>query len=387
MGKIKYILTIVFILLAGSIKAQVSTMQVADSTSTGLYNSGDWKELIVFGNQTVKSGIDFPGLRLKIAYAYMMSGNFKLALKNYDDILANDSYNETARFYAYLCNSYLNNDLAASYNAGYMQNRNGLNSFAFIAAGAEFSTKENDDINRGDASYSRISLSNRLSWRWQLEQSLAYYYQTIFRLSNSKNNSIDEADQQKEYYAKLSYAASAHFSILGAYHYVNTNFKTSVDNSNLGFIGARFTAPYFDLQVDMNFGNLDKKPIEQYNGKFTFYPTGNFNFYTISRVSDQHLNASDHIILSQAIGFKLIKNTWLESSVTIGNQDDYLDADGLYIYNAIDKTTFKCGETLFYQLSRHMQLQLNYVYEKKDDSYQSLNYDQNSITLGLIWKF
>ncbi len=386
MDKIKYVLTIVFILLAGSIKAQISTMQVADSTSADLYNSGDWKELIVFGNQSVKNGIDFPGLRLKIAYAYMMSGNFKMALKNYEDILANDGYNETARFYAYLCNSYLNNDLAASYNAGYMQNKNGLRPFAFIDAGTEFSTNLNNDINRGDASYSRISLSNRLSWRWQLEQSLVYYNQTIFRLSDN-DNSIDARDQQKEYYAKLSYAASANFSILGAYHYVNTSFETSVGNSNLGFLGARFTASYFDLQVDMNFGSLDEKPIEQYDGKLTFYPMGNFNFYTISRASDQHLNASDHIILSQAIGFKLIKNTWLESAVTIGDQNDYLDADGLYIYNAIDKITFKCGETLFYQLSKHMQLQLDYVYEKKDDTYQSLNYEQNSITLGLIWKF
>ena len=103
--------------------------------------------------------------------------------------------------------------------------------------------------------------------------------------------------------------------------------------------------------------------------------------------SAQHLNAADHFIFNQAAGFKLMKNTWLESDVTFGNQDDYLDQDGLYVYNGIDNTTFKCGETVFYQLGKHARLQLNYTYEKKQDSFTELKYDQNSTTIGMLWKF
>jgi len=32
-------------------------------------------------------------------------------------------------------------------------------------------------------------------------------------------------------------------------------------------------------------------------------------------------------------------------------------------------------------------LQLNYTYEKKQDSFTELKYDQNSTTIGMLWKF
>jgi len=376
-------------LSAVSLQAQVTTVQAVDSTATGLYNSGDWKELILFGNQAIKNGTDFPGLRLKIAYALMMSGNFKQSLSHYDDILSKDNYNETARYYAYLCNKYLNNDLGASYNAGYLQNKNGLSPFGLVDAGVESSVKFNNDINRDNATYSRFSFSNRLSWRWELEESFAYYNQAIFKLGDHDGygHLKHAADRQEEYYAKLSYQVNSNFSILGAYHYLNTNFKTTTDNSNLGFFGVKYAGTYVDLQADGNFGVLDEDQFQQYDAKLTFYPLGNFSLYAISRASELHLTGQQHYVFDETLGFKLFKNTWLESSVTFGDQDDYLDADALYIYNAIDRTTFKYGETVFYQPGAHLQLQLNYVYEKKDDTYQSLVYDQNSVTLGILWKF
>jgi hypothetical protein len=114
-------------------------------------------------------------------------------------------------------------------------------------------------------------------------------------------------------------------------------------------------------------------------GQFRLYRGGSGAFFDNT--------ASDHFIFNQAAGFKLMKNTWLESDVTFGNQDYYLDQDGLYVYNGIDNTTFKCGETVFYQLGKHARLQINYTYEKKQDSFTELKYDQNSTTIGMLWKF
>jgi len=393
MGKGKYLLIITFILTVHAVHAQVSSLQVADSTSTDLYEKADWMQLITFGHQTIANGTDFPGLRLKIAYAYFITGNYKKALKEYDEVLRTDAYNETARYYAYYCNKYLNNDLAASYNAGYLdkesKNKEGLMPFSLLDAGVETSVKENNNVDRDNAFYGRIGISTRLWWRLQLEQSLAYYDQDIFRLENYRHitEEYNFADQQKEYYAKLSFAAGQHIEIIGAYHYFDTKFSNTIFNSNLGLAGIKYTGTYVDLQAGANFGRLDDKPIEQYNAEITFYPMGNFNFYTISKGSVKHLDGSNAFIFDQAVGFKLISNTWLESAVTFGNQDDYLDEDGLYVYNAIDNTTFKCGETLFYQAGNHAQIQLNYMYERKQDIYQDINYDQNSVTIGLLWKF
>jgi len=392
MGIKKYLPVIFFIAIIQTAKGQVNTLNSADSISTSLYNSADWKQLILFGNSAINNGNDTPDLRLRIAYAYFITGDYKKSLYEYDKVLVNNSYNSTARYYAYFCNKYLNNDVQASYNVSYLDKatvKGWLSPFDLVDAGFEAGVKENNDVNRDDANYYRVGFSNRLGWRFQLEESFAYFNEDIFSVSNDypSNRSDDLSDQQKEYYAKLNFAVNNRLTIIGSYHYLDTKFINTIYNNNLGLLGLKYITTYADLQADVNFGKLDSKPIEQYDGKLIFYPLGNFNLYTISMASAQHLNAADHFIFNQAAGFKLMKNTWLESDVTFGNQDDYLDQDGLYVYNGIDNTTFKCGETVFYQLGKHARLQLNYTYEKKQDSFTELKYDQNSTTIGMLWKF
>jgi len=394
MGKGKYLLILIFTVIMHTAWCQDINIQAADSISTDLYNKGSWKQLISYGNNAQATGVDFPGLRLKVAFAFFITGNYKHALKEYLAVLSKDPYNETARYYAYFCCKFLNDDLQAAYHASFMDkeavNKEGLKPYGLIAIGAESGVKQNNDVNRDNGFYERITVSNRLNWRFQLDQSLAYFSQNIFRLLTDYDNdetSTRSVDQQKEYYAKLSYSATQNLSLIGSYHYLNTRFNNTIYNSNLGLIGLKYTGTYADIQGDINFGTLENKPVEQYDTKVTYYPLGNFNLYTTSRASLMHLKGGNNFIFSQAAGFKLMKNTWLESTVVLGNEDDYFDADGLYLYNAIDKTTFRCGETAFYLLNSHAQLQLSYAYEKKADTYQSLKYDENAVTLGFLWKF
>ena len=394
MGKRKYLIFLLFMAMIHTAKAQVNALQVADSVSTDLYNAGNWKQLISYGDQLLVGGIDFTGLRLRIAYANFITGDYKHALKQYGVVLAKDPYNITARYYAYYCDKYLTDDLHATYNLSYLDketlHKDGINTPLITDIQAETGIKQNNNINRDNASYSRIGIGNRIGWRLQLEQSVAYFNQDIFELydiDRIRTTSLHLADQQKEYHAKLSFALNQNVAIIGSYHYLNTKFDGTVNNSNLGLIGLKIAGTYVDIQADADFGWLNKKSLEQYNAKLTYYPFGNFNLYTISRASVKQLNSTRNFIFDQILGFKLIKNTWLESSVTLGNLDDYLDADGLYVYDGIDNTTFKCGEAAYYQLNNNVQLQLNYFYERKSDAYQSLKYDQNSVTVGIVWKF
>ncbi|TWJ02419.1 hypothetical protein JN11_01391 [Mucilaginibacter frigoritolerans] len=394
MGKGKYLLILIFTVMMHKAWCQESNIQAADSISTDLYNKGNWKQLISYGNKARADGVYFPGLQLKVAFAFFITENYKHALNEYQRVLSKDPYNETARYYAYFCCKFLNDDLQAAYHASFMDkealNKESLKPYGLIAVGAESGVKQNNDVNRDNGFYERITASNRLSWRFQLDQSLAYFNQNIFKLADDADNddaSTRSVDKQKEYYAKLSYYVTPKLSVIGSFHYLNTQFNNTIYNSNLGLIGLKYAATYTDIQGNINFGRLQNKPIEQYNTKVTYYPFGNFNLYTTSRASVKHLDGANNFIFSQAAGFKLMKNTWLESTVTLGNEDDYFDADGLYIYNAIDKTTFRCGETVFYLLNSHAQLQLSYAYEKKTDTYQSLKYDQNAVTLGFLWKF
>ncbi|OKS89163.1 hypothetical protein RG47T_4645 [Mucilaginibacter polytrichastri] len=375
------------------VKAQESTVPIADSTSAELSKAGEWKQLIDYGQQTIANGTDFPGLRLRVAFAWFITGNYKAALAEYNNVLQKDAYNQTARYYAYYCAQFLNNDLQASYNAKYWDKeslkKEDISPFGLIDMGFETGGKFVSNRWRGNGFYSRFGLTNRLGWRLQLEQSVLYFKQNIYNRIGFGPHSdrYKLADDQSEYFAKLSYALNQRLTVLGSYHYLNTKYNSAAYHSNLWMAGIKYAGTAVDLQGDVNFGNIINQPLIQYNAKLTYYPLGNLNLYTISRLSDKHLKNVDHFIYNQAIGFKLAKNTWLESGLTFGNQEDYIDTDGLYVYNSVDNTKLKFNETAFFQMSNNAQLRLIYTYEKKTDAYFPMNYNQNSITLGFLWKF
>src|ERR1700761_6172916 len=117
----KYVI-LMLIVLCGfqKLKAQDNGFMVADSTSAALSKAGEWQKMINYGHQTLAAGTDFPGLRLRIAFAYFITNNYKEALAEYNRVLQKDAYNQTARYYAYYSANFLNNYLQASYNAGYL---------------------------------------------------------------------------------------------------------------------------------------------------------------------------------------------------------------------------------------------------------------------------
>lgn len=395
MGKGKYVLIFTFLFYYNTARSQVQTFEQADSSSAALYNQANWSRLISFGEESVKSGIDFPELRSRMGYAYMMDGNYKAAIKSYQEVFKNNSYNQDARYYAYLCNLYINNESNASYNGAYIdtehQENFALQPFRIMSAGVEGGPRYNNEYYRGTSGFYRIYLQTRLTWKLILDLSADFYRQSILfdnpRFFEDNATTFRTIDRQWEYYAKLRYAVTENITILGAYHYLNTNYLNKTYNSNIGLIGVRYTGTYFDLQADMAAGNMIDTKMQQYNGTITWYPLGNLNLYAISRESYHRQGSSHRAIFDERAGFKLMKNTWLESSVTFSNLDNYIDADALYIYNAIDATTLKLGETAFYQLGKHAQLRLNYSFEKKKNEASGLNYRQYDTTAGLLWKF
>jgi tetratricopeptide (TPR) repeat protein len=387
-------LALLFVLIFATLvaRAQDNKAAVADSTAEQLYNAGDWKQLISFVNQSVADSVDSPALRFKAGYAYMLTGNYKAAISQFNRVLLKDPHNTTARLYAYYCNTYINNNNAAFYNASHLDEETlraiKLSPFGVTDAAIESGIKLPNNDERDNGFFERVGIGLRLTWRLQLDQSFMFFKQNIFRSGYiDYKNQIGKTDRQVEYYAKAKYSLTNNISLLGTYHYLHTSYRSNVYQSNLGLLGIKYDTRYVDLQGDVNFGRLIEKTLKQYDAKVDFYPLGNLNLYTISRASISNLSGVTHFIYGQSVGFKVLNKTWLETAATFGNQDDYLDADGLYVYNAIDPTKFKCGESVFYQLGNHALLNLNYFYEKKTDVYRTVNYNQNSVTLGITWKF
>lgn len=381
-------------------KAQSITYQQADSTSYAQYQAGQWKALVDFGGRTITAGVDFPLLRLRIAYAEFSLGNYSAALSQYQQVLNNDSRNQTARYYSFLCHKYLGQNTGASYQLAYVDtatlHKEQINPFGLLDAGIETSVKVPNNDQRGTGSYTRASLSNRLGWKVQLEQSVAYFSQAITGTYTPTPNagappiaaSINSTytDAQFEYYIKLGYAINSHLTLLGAYHYLNISYGQTGYQNHIGLVGLKYSSPYFTLQGDANFSNISSNNMQQYNGQVTIYPLGNLNLYTTTRASVQSGGARQTII-NQTLGFKAAKKLWLEVNAGFGKMDNYLDADALYVYNAIDITKFKAGTTAFFPFGDHAVIYLNYTFEQKQDYYLNTDYNQNSITGGFTWKF
>jgi tetratricopeptide (TPR) repeat protein len=388
----KLIVTLTLIFISISVSAQENKFTVTDSISEQLYNSGNWKQLIILVNKAVADSLDFPSLRFRSGYAYMMTGNYKAAISQFNQVLNKDRYNSAARLYAYYCNTYLNNNLGASSHVAYLdketQHSLKLSSYGLLDAQLESGFKLSNNSERATGFFEHIDISNRLSWRLQLEQSIIFFRQNILLSDDiDLKDQTGETDDQTEYFVKAKFALTQDISLLGSYHYLNTNYRSNINISNLGLFGVKYTGKLIDLQADINFGRDIDETLKQYNVKLDLYPAGNLNIYTISRASFLDLAGAKHLIYSQALGFKILKKTWLETSGTFGDQDDYMDADGLYVYNAIDPTKFKFGEIVFFQLAAHTSLDLSYIYERKTDIYRSVNYNQHSVTLGILWRF
>jgi hypothetical protein len=393
----KYLLIVVITLVCCVAKAQVTqNLEQVDTTLRNFYKAGDWKGVITLGQKAIDSGIDFPVLRQELGYAYFISGNYSRALESYNKILGNDSRNPIAGYYSYLSGKYLNHDLQASFYASKLDSNQRKDEkiapFSPLNMGFEIGNKDPEETYRSNAVYYRISETNRLSWRLQLEQSYLSFSQSVNnpvlkKDRDDRQKTITNTDRQFEYYAKLSYAISKNVALFGVYHYLNTNFQNITYNSNVGVAGFKYIGTYFDLQGDFDWGYMIDRNLIQYNVQLLFYPFGNLNFYTISRYSYHNQNAAGQTIFTQSAGFKTLKNTWLETAFSFGNMDNYIDTDGLYIYNTIDATKLKLGETVFYQAGKHAQLQVNYTFEKKDDDRHQINYNQHSITAGILWEF
>lgn len=387
----QYLLIMALLLSFDATYAQTPDYHQADSTSKALFIAGDWHTLITYADKITLQGLDFPSLRLRAAYARFMTSNYSGALTQYEQVLKHDSYNPTARYMSMLCQQYLNRSGNAAYQAKYVDStvlsKENIKPVALIDAGLETSIKFPNTKQRGTGIYSRISLSTRLGWRLQLEQSGAIYHQAISvaGFNNAQNFSFN--NDQSEYYAKLAYTITGSLSLMGAYHFLDTKFGTDSYKNHIGFIGLQYAAPYFSVQADSQFGQLINTNQQQYNCEITVYPTGSLNFYTISRISAQSGDISG-TIFSQRVGGKAFKNCWIEGGANFGRMDNYLEADALYVYNAIDVTTFKAGGTLFYQFGRHLLAHANYTFERKENHYNTnTSYQQNAITGGLTWKF
>ncbi len=360
----------------------------AGETSLQLYNEKKWKELVEFGKATLAGGMDFPLLRMRTGYAAFVLGNYGESLKQYEKVYRDDHENNVALYYVYWNNVYLNNSTAARFYAGKMTEDNrakeNIKSTKLSSLNLEYSFKSPDIPDRGNASYGRLGLHLQLGYRLEWQQAVGFYNQVIseprlLSVTNNRNININ----QKEYYAKLIFAATGRLGIIGGFHYLNTPFNNFTYNNMIGFGGIRLATPFVHLQAIAQFGRIRDTSYTQADAVITTYPMGNTRMYTITRAS-----VGDDFALTQVAGFQVVKKTWLEGNITVGQYKKLLANDALYVYDDIDTKKLRVGGSIYYLAGKKMTISANYNFEQKIRyGSTTFNFNQYSITGGLLWNF
>jgi len=386
----KGILTIIFTALLNLFLFAQDDKSVAeaDARSLELYNNAQWKQLVAYGNEQLAAGVDFPLLRMRIGYASFITGNYSRSLLHYKTVWDADKSNMIALYYVYLNNLYLNNTIAARYYAAKLppETKVSENITAFRISGVdgEFSYKSTDIQSRDDATYVRAGLSIQAGYRLELHQSAALFSQKLSEPAlTGVSNNLHISNNQKEYYARLSYAATGKLSILGGYHYLYTPFNNLVYNNHIGFGGIQYTSPFAHVKLMASAGNISNISYSQFDVTLSLFPLGNTKLYTVSRVA-----YGNELTYSQVVGYRIARPLWLEGNITLGKYDILLEKDALYVYNDIDQKQFKAGGSLYLILSKKGLWSVNYTFDKKL-RFNTINnhFFQHSLNTAITWKF
>ncbi len=383
------------ILLAVSITCTVYAQQPnaqeeVDIKSYALYEKGSWKELLQYGKATTKEGHDFLLLRLRMAYAAFMLGNFSAAISQYDHVLKQDAENATAHYFKLLCRKYLNQSELTGAEVKYLSKEAidelKLKKVALTRFGTEVSYKMTDYTPRQNGLYASVNAGLQLGWNVTMFQSVAIFNQTISEpkfIYVTDSNRI--AINQKQYYNRTTINLNSKWQVKLAYHYLNTPFNNYSYNNHIGLLGLKYTGAYYDIQANAIISRLTDTTRQQYDAMVGLYPFGNLNFYFFSTGSLRTYNGSA-FNLKQVVGFKAMKNTWLEFNGTFGKFTNLVENDALYIFNAIDQNTIKTGATIYINPSQHIVLHGGYTFEQREIYKSSTLFNQHSITGGLTWK-
>ena len=173
---------------------------------------------------------------------------------------------------------------------------------------------------------------------------------------------------------------------LTGYHYINTKVD-SIDYKSQLFLGkAVFRVNRFDFGLSYSTYKTDFGSTKQLGVQFGALLPDKQNIYLSSALYHLSDSVSSEWVFNQSAGALVTKKLWLEGNITLGNLKNFVDLNGLYVYNSLDPTTFRTGLSLYYYLNKRITLYSNYTFSEKYIIDYDLNYTQHSITGGIIWK-
>lgn len=371
-----------------------SGYETIDSLSYAYFLEANWDEVIKIGHAAIASEIDFKRLRQRMGYAYFAKSDYYNAIKHYEKSLAFDPSDEISHLYLYFSGINTGDESYARYHASKLPEKtrkeHGIKAFRPVdAVDAEYNKKLNDYQYRSDPDYYRFGLNSQLGYRLSLYQSVSRYSQ-YGEYNIGTINAFTANTVQDEYFALLNWSAGIKTNLSLGYHYVNAKVDYSVFSQM--YPGNIFTFSLnrrlwrFNTGFTASVYSNDSSDVIQTGLYAGVALPGKVRPYLKSSVYNLNENGTNRIVFSQTAGFFAAPKLWLQAAVTLGNLNNFVNANGLYVYNSLDPTIFRTGFSAFLYQSRHFTLYTNYTFDKKQIYKDLNNYNQHSITGGIIWK-
>lgn len=360
-----------------------------DSISLQHYLLGNWDEVIRIGELAKENEIDFKWLQQRIGYAYFNKKQYYKSMQHYEKALAFDGKDEITHLYLYYNGINTGDRAYARYHVGKLSDESILyieqqQYRPFDALDVEFSYKMPAYEKIHNARYKRVGLNSMIGYQLNL-------YQTFSGFDQSTDSTQTTQD---EYFALVGWNPFAKTNLSIGYHYVRTQVVVGTDNydypGNIIFgkisqkfnrvdgsiSGAGFQNDYIEtkqLGIHMGIGFFAKNNIRLTSSYYRVMETSSYG--------DDSRNIFKH-----TASMFLSKRILTEGSVSTGNLNYFIDNNGLYIYNALDPTTFRTGLSAFGFVNKALTLYINYTFDEKLILSNKIRYNQHSITGGIIWK-
>lgn len=402
------ILTLLVLMLAFlEVKAQETwTIAYVDSITFQSYLEGDWNQVIEIGKSAVIKGIDFKYLQQRMGYAYYLKSDYYASMRHYENALQYDPSDQGSLLYLYYAGLETGNNAYARYYARKLSAENKMNNHlkAFRPVSAldyEYNYQWNKELNRSNPQYQRIGLKTDLGYSLNVYQSISKFQQNADYADTY--NDYRSTILQNEYYLLVSKSFNANFGVDIGYHSMKTTINTDVWDLTLNELTEKYAPLIYNgkllfgdlhykwnrihLGMSASYLNLDYNHVLQSGAHLGISIPGRHNlfinnsFYLLNDDYDQWM------VTKHSIGMLFFKKYWVELSKTFGSQNNFVDLNGMYIYNSFDPTLTKTGLSLFWYANRHFTLYSSFSLETKQNIYLLNNYQQNSLTGGIIWKF
>lgn len=434
----KLIFSILLITFISTVKSQeIYNYTNVNNKTFLLYQQNNWKELIKYGNNSLKNNVDFYYLQYRLGIAYYELKKYRKSIIFFEKVVSetpNDNVALEYLYYAYVFSGKTEDAriLSHSFTPALKQKLKFYDENSFVnGIGTEYKTNFYDNYKvetlitdnleqtvSNSFNYFSINLTHLSKNKFRVFHAFSYINATndIY----SQNYSVAEFTENVnlfQYYINCNWHIGKGNNLKLALHYINTNIKAenivssmhggrntnllySSQINDIVFYGAfSKSISLFDVKLATSFSTLNSGTQFQPSLSLSYYPFANSNFYLGTQGFYQFANANNintsNYIVKGNLGFVPFKSLTIEPFIFIGNGIyNFIYNDAFIVNNSDDKLNSSFGTSLYLTLNKgKMQIYTIFQQYSYTNTY-SLNgvdndskYINNSITGGIKWYF